>query len=59
MKRQKQTTDICNEHLRTAYPEQLVLVKDFIQEIEGVRKEHDSCSRPRDRRDLEFCALNK
>jgi hypothetical protein len=33
--RQKQTADICKEHLRTTYPAQLVLVEDFIKEIEG------------------------
>ena len=33
--RQKQTADLCKEHLRTTYPTQLILVADFIREIEG------------------------
>jgi len=39
--RQKQTAEICKEHLRTTYPTQLVLVEDFIREIEGVGKAAD------------------
>ena len=39
--RQKQTADTCKEHLRNAYPAQLVLVEDFIREIEGVGKAQD------------------
>jgi len=39
--RLKQTADACKEHLRTTYPTQLVLVDDFIREIEGVGKAQD------------------
>jgi len=39
--RLKQTADVCKEHLRTTYPAQLVLVEDFIREIEGVGKAQD------------------
>jgi len=42
--RQKQTADLCKEHLRITYPEHLVLIDDFIQEIEGVGKEQDVSS---------------
>lgn len=39
--RQKQTGDLCKEHLRTTYPAQRVLVEDFIREIEGTGKAAD------------------
>lgn len=39
--RQKQTADLCKEHLRATYPAQLVLVEDFIREIEGTGKAQD------------------
>jgi hypothetical protein len=31
--RQKQTADLCKEHLREKYPDKLGLVKEFIIEI--------------------------
>ena len=40
--RQKQTADLCKDHLRATYPAQLVLVEDFIREIEGVGKAQDA-----------------
>ena len=33
--RQKQTADICKQHLRGKYPDKLGLVEEFIVEIEG------------------------
>jgi hypothetical protein len=33
--RQKQTAQLCKEHLRQKYPDKLALVEDFIVEIEG------------------------
>jgi len=33
--RQKQTADICKQHLRQKYPDKLALVEEFIVEIEG------------------------
>ena len=39
--RQKQTADICKQHLRDKYREKLGLVEEFIVEIEGVRKNCD------------------
>ena len=39
--RQSQTADLCKEHLRQAYAPQLVLVEDFILEIEGSGKAKD------------------
>jgi hypothetical protein len=33
--RQKQTADICKQHLREKYPEKLGLEEEFIVEIEG------------------------
>ena len=33
--RQKQTADICKQHLRQKYPNKLGLVEEFIVEIEG------------------------
>jgi hypothetical protein len=33
--RQKQTADICKQHLREKYRDQLGLVEEFIVEIEG------------------------
>ena len=39
--RQKQTADLCKEHLRTNYPEQRVLVENFIAEIEETGKAQD------------------
>ena len=33
--RQKQTADICKQHLREKYPDKLGLVEEFIAEIEG------------------------
>ena len=33
--RQKQTADLCKQHLREKYPDKLGLVKEFIVEIEG------------------------
>jgi len=39
--RQNQTAEICRQHLRATYSGQLVLVEDFIREIEGTGKAHD------------------
>ena len=33
--RQKQTAQLCKEHLRQKYPDKLALVEEFILEIEG------------------------
>ena len=33
--RQKQTAQLCKEHLRQKYPDKLALVEEFIVEIEG------------------------
>ena len=33
--RQKQTADLCKQHLRQKYPDKLDLVEEFIVEIEG------------------------
>ena len=33
--RQKQTADICKQHLREKHPDKLGLVEEFIVEIEG------------------------
>jgi hypothetical protein len=39
--RQKQTADICKQHLREKYREKLGLVEEFIVEVEGARKDCD------------------
>ena len=39
--RQKQTADICKQHLREKYRDQLALVEEFIIEIEGASKNGD------------------
>ena len=39
--RQKQTADICKQHLREKYRDQLGLVEEFILEFEGDRKNCD------------------
>jgi len=39
--RQKQTADICKQHLREKYRDQLGLVEEFIVEIEGAAKNCD------------------
>ena len=39
--RQKQTADICKQHLREKYRDKLALVEEFIVEIEGARKNCD------------------
>ena len=39
--RQKQTADICKQHLREKYRDQLALVEEFIIEIEGAPKNGD------------------
>src|SRR4030088_3301949 len=39
--RQKQTAEICKQHLREKYREKLGLVEEFILEIEGTRKNCD------------------
>jgi hypothetical protein len=36
--RQKQTADLCKQYLREKYPDKLVLVEEFIVEIEGPAK---------------------
>ena len=33
--RQKQTAELCKQHLRQKYPDKLALVEEFIAEIEG------------------------
>ena len=33
--RQKQTADLCKQHLREKYPDKAALVEEFILEIEG------------------------
>ena len=38
---QKQTAEICKQHLREKYREKLGLVEEFILEIEGARKNYD------------------
>ncbi|MCX6967285.1 MAG: hypothetical protein NTZ46_05795 [Verrucomicrobia bacterium] len=39
--RQNQTAELCKDHLRATYGDQLVLVEDFIREIEGSGKACD------------------
>jgi hypothetical protein len=39
--RQKQTADICKQHLREKYPDKLGLVEEFIVEIEGPPQNRD------------------
>jgi hypothetical protein len=39
--RQKQTADLCKQHLRQKYPDKLALVEEFIVEIEGPAKNCD------------------
>ncbi|HEX7193530.1 MAG TPA: hypothetical protein VF207_01070 [Chthoniobacterales bacterium] len=39
--RQKQTADICKQHLREKYQDQRGLVEEFILEVEGARKNCD------------------
>jgi len=39
--RQKQTAEICKQHLREKYRDQLGLVEEFIVEIEGIPKNCD------------------
>ena len=39
--RQKQTADICKQHLREKYRDQRGLVEEFILEFEGDRKNCD------------------
>jgi hypothetical protein len=39
--RQKHTADICKQHLREKYRDQLGLVEEFILEIEGAAKNCD------------------
>jgi len=39
--RQRQTGDICKQHLREKYPDKLGLVEEFIVEIEGPPKSCD------------------
>jgi hypothetical protein len=39
--RQKQTADICKQHLREKYQDELGLVEEFIVEFEGARKNRD------------------
>jgi hypothetical protein len=39
--RQKQTADICKQHLREKYRDQRGLVEEFILEFEGARKNCD------------------
>ena len=39
--RQKQTAELCKQHLRQRYPDKLGLVEEFIVEIEGPSKNSD------------------
>ena len=39
--RQKQTADLCKQHLREKYPRKLALVEEFIIEIEGPPQNRD------------------
>jgi len=39
--RQKQTAEMCKQHLREQSTDRLALVEEFIQEIEGTGKDHD------------------
>jgi len=39
--RQKQTADLCKQHLREKYSDKLALVEEFILEIEGTSKDAD------------------
>ena len=39
--RQKQTADLCKQHLREKYPDRVSLVEEFILEIEGSGKNCD------------------
>ena len=39
--RQKQTAELCKQHLRKKYPDKLALVDEFIVEIEGPPKNCD------------------
>jgi hypothetical protein len=39
--RQKQTAELCKQHLREKYPHKLRLVEEFIVEIEGSPKNAD------------------
>ena len=39
--RQKQTAELCKQHLRQKYPDKLALVEEFIVEIEGSPKSCD------------------
>jgi hypothetical protein len=39
--RQRQTADICKQHLREKYSDKLGLVEEFIVEIEGSAKSSD------------------
>jgi hypothetical protein len=38
--RQKQTADLCKQHLREKHPNKLALVQEFILEIEGPPKNY-------------------
>ena len=39
--RQKQTAELCKQHLREKYPDKLRLVEEFIVEIEGPPQSSD------------------
>jgi hypothetical protein len=39
--RQQQTAEVCKQHLRDNYKDQLGLVEEFIAEIEGTGKNYD------------------
>jgi hypothetical protein len=39
--RQKQTAELCKQHLREKYPDKLSLIEEFILEIEGPPKNSD------------------
>jgi len=39
--RQKQTAEVCKQHLRQNYKDRLALVEEFIHEFEGTGKNQD------------------
>jgi hypothetical protein len=47
--RQKQTADICKQHLREKYRDQRGLVEEFILEFEGARENCDVDLAPKTR----------
>ena len=54
--RQKQTADICKQHLREKYRDQPGLVEEFILEFEGDRKNCDVTGSPTSKTLKERCS---